>query len=135
MANTMDNDDYFYTPRDRAYPGADDPAAAFYGNGAGEPLHWVDADGVPDPHEGTLSPFPFYYSPPIRQKRHHSLLPWLIAALIILLALPFFKVVLAVLAVISFVVVAVLGLGLLTLIVSAFVLAHRMRILSRRMYL
>lgn len=135
MANTMDNGDYFYTPRDRADSSADDPEAAYYGTGTGEPLHWVDADGVPDPREGTLSPFPFYYSPPVRQKRHHSLLPWLLAALLILLALPFFKVVLVVLSVISFVVVAVLGFGLLTLIVSAFILAHRMRTLSRRMYL
>jgi len=139
MANTIDNNDFFDTPRDRAYPGADDPEAAFYRTGGREPLHWVDADGAPNPHEGTFSPFVFRYSPPIRQRRHHSLLPWLVVALVILLALPILKFVLTVLAVISFVVVMVVGLGvlalLLTLITGAFVVTHRMRTLSRRMYM
>lgn len=139
MTHLMSDNDFFGAARNREYPSTDDPEAAYYGLGAQEPLHWVDADGVPDPREGTLSPFTFRYIPPVRQTKHHSLLPWLAVALIILLALPILKVVLTVLAVLSFVVVVILGLGFLTLFlalfVTAFVLARRMHSLSRRMYL
>ena len=139
MANTFNNDDFYGAPRDREYPSANDPEAGFYGIGAQEPLHWVDADGVPDPHESALSPFMYYNMPPLRQRRRHSIVPWLVAAVIILLALPILKLVLTVLAVLSFIVVAVLGLGILalflTLFVGAFVFTRRMRTLSRRMYM
>lgn len=140
MANTFDNDDLYSTPRDREYPSANDPEAGFYDIGAQEPVHWVDADGVPDPHEGTLSPFMYYNMPPMRQqRRHRSVMPWLIAAALVLLALPILKYVLAALAVLSFVVVVLLGLGILALflmlVVSVFIFAHRMRTLSRRMYM
>jgi hypothetical protein len=137
--NNMDSGDFFGNPRDRQRPGADDPEAAFYGMGAREPLHWVDADGVPDPREGTLSPFMYHDNAPIRRKRRHSLMPWIAIALILLLALPILKVVLTVLAVLSLVVVALVGLGVLALFlalfVSVFIMMRRFRMLSRRMYM
>lgn len=139
MANNTYSDDFFGNPRNRQRPGADDPEAAFYGTGAREPLHWVDADGVPDPREGTLSPFIYHDNAPVRRKRHHSLIPWIVIALVILLALPILKVVLTVLAVFSLIIVTLVGLGVLALFlalfVGVFVVMHRFRTLSRRMYM
>lgn len=138
--NTVDDE-----PRDRRYPGADDPEAAFYGNGMGapEPERWVDADGVPNPSEGTLSPFATRYRLLTPRRQRHSLMSWFLIAfaitLALLLALPFLKVVLPALTIALFVVAVVIGLGVLalfaTLFVGAFIIARRMRELSRSMYM
>lgn len=147
MATNRNTSDFFGfgMPRDRQRPGADDPEAAFYGmmgqgQGQGEqPAHWVDADGTPDPHEGMLSPFSFAYRTPVRQKRRHALLPWLVVAALLLLALPILKVALTVFAIVSVAIVLLLGFGVvmlvLALFVSMFLFARRVRSLSDRMYM
>lgn len=136
--NTFDSD-----PRARHYPGADEPEAASSGMGAPEPERWVDADGVPNPGEGTLSPFTTRYRLLTPRTQRHSLVSWLLIAslitLALLLTLPFMKVVLPALTIALLIVAVVIGLGVLalfaTLFVGAFVIARRMRELSRSMYM
>lgn len=133
--HNMEEHDIFGAPRSGQYPHADDPEAAFYGMGAREPERWVDADGVPDPTEGTLPPFAIHYSPPAPRRKRHPLVMWLVVALVILLALPFLKIVLWVLTVISLIIVAVIGLGMLALLIGTLAMMRRMRTLTHQMYL
>ena len=144
MWNTINNYNTFdENSRDQPHPGADDPEGAFYSMGAPEPERWVDADGAPNPSEGTLSPFTVRYRLPTPRRARHALMSWLLiglaVALALLLTLPILKFVLPALAIVLLVVAVVIGLGVLalfvTLFVGAFIVARRMRELSRGMYM